>query len=166
MTHPIYTEKDLQACQLSDLKRIGRQVKASPEDQRSKKSWISAILATQPQPVKAEEIPQKLVQEKTLELLGVVVLDEEDYTDRVVPEGDIQFWVHRFDDLLGTICKWTISGKVGYHPTNYSNPNKYIRFDSLFGAICELLPAQELEITYRDAFAILKQRFNSTSDYM
>jgi hypothetical protein len=36
----------------------------------------------------------------------------------------------------------------------------------LFGAVCQLLPKQELEVTYRDAFQILKQRFDSTPDYI
>jgi hypothetical protein len=113
-----------------------------------------------------KKIPTDLIEEKTLELLGVEIVDREDYDDLVVPHGEIRFWVYRCDELIGTISTWVIGGIDTYHPKDYSNPKQYSRFDSLFGAVCQLLPKQELDVTYRDAFQILKQRFATAPDYM
>jgi hypothetical protein len=113
-----------------------------------------------------KKIPTDLIEEKTLELLGVVVIDRKDYDDLVLPHGDIRFWIYRFDELIGTVSTWIISGIDTYHPKDYSNPKQYSRFDSLFSAVCQLLPEQELKVTYRDAKFILIQRFESAPDYM
>ena len=113
-----------------------------------------------------KKIPTDLIEEKTLELLGVVVIDREDYTDFVVPHGDIRFSVFRNDELIGTVSTWVIGGIDTYHPRDYNKPKKYSRFDSLFDAVCHLLPEQELKVTYRDAKFILIQRFESAPDYM
>jgi hypothetical protein len=112
-----------------------------------------------------KKIPTDLIEEKTLELLGVVVIDREDYDDFVVPHGDIRFSVFRNDELIGTISTWVIGGIDTYHPKNYSNLSQYSRFDRLFGAVCQLLPKQELDVTYRDAKLILLQRFATAPDY-
>jgi hypothetical protein len=120
---------------------------------------VLSIVPSVPQP---DLVPTALIEEKTLELLGVVIIDREDYDDFVAPHGDIRFWVHRFDKLIGTIS----TGVDTYHPKDYSNPQKYSRHDSLFSAVCQLLPKQELEVTYRDAELILRQRFATAPDYM
>jgi hypothetical protein len=120
---------------------------------------VLSIVPSVPQP---DLVPTALIEEKTLELLGVVIIDREDYDDFVAPHGDIRFWVHRFDKLIGTIS----TGVDTYHPKDYSNPQKYSRHDSLFSAVCQLLPKQELEVTYRDAEFILCQRFATAPDYM
>jgi hypothetical protein len=116
--------------------------------------------------VVVKEIPTDLIQEKALELLGVVIIDREDYDDLVVPHGDIRFWVHRFDELIGTVSTWVIGEINTYHPKDYGNPKAYNRCDSLFGAVCQLLPKQELEIAINDAEFILRQRFATTPDYI
>ena len=113
-----------------------------------------------------KKIPTDLIEEKTLELLGVEIVDREDYCDFVVPHGDIRFSVFRNDELIGTISTWIIGGIDTYHPKDYSNPKQYSRFDSLFGAVCQLLPKQELDVTYRDAKLILLQRFATAPDYI
>jgi hypothetical protein len=121
---------------------------------------VLSIVPSAPQPDLV--VPTALIEEKTLELLGVVIIDREDYDDFVAPHGDIRFWVHRFDKLIGTIS----TGVDSYHPKDYSNPQKYSRHDSLFSAVCQLLPKQELEVTYRDAEFILCQRFATAPDYI
>ena len=121
---------------------------------------VLSIVPPSPQPDLV--VPTELIEEKTLELLGVVIIDREDYDDFVAPHGDIRFWVHRFDKLIGTIS----TGVDTYHPKDYSNPQKYSRHDSLFSAVCQLLPEQELEVTYRDAEFILRQRFATAPDYI
>ncbi len=126
---------------------------------------VLSIVPPVPQPDQIE-VPTDLIEEKTLELLGVVIIDQEDYNNFVVPHGDIRFWVHRGDELIGTISTWVIGGVDTYHPKDYSNPHKYSRHDSLFSAVCQLLPKQELEITYRDAEYILRQRFATAPDYI
>jgi hypothetical protein len=129
-------------------------------DHSPERLTVLSIVPPSPQPDLV--VPTELIEEKTLELLGVVIIDREDYDDFVVPHGDIRFWVHRGDELIGTIS----TGVDTYHPKDYSNPQKYSRHDSLFSAVCQLLPKQELEVTYRDAELILRQRFATAPDYM
>jgi hypothetical protein len=129
-------------------------------DRSSSELVVLSIVPSAPQPDLV--VPTTLIEEKTLELLGVVIIDREDYDDFVAPHGDIRFWVHRFDKLIGTIS----TGVDTYHPKDYSTPQKYSRHDSLFSAVCQLLPKQELEVTYRDAEFILRQRFATAPDYI
>ena len=166
MTHSLYSESALAQLSVSQLKQIASELGAAPTgDERD--FWLKCILAHQSGITQAfNTVPASLIEEKTLELLGVVVIDREDQDDFVVPHGEIRFWVRRFDELIGTISTWVIGGVDSYHPKDYSNPNKFIRCNSLFDAVCQLLPRQELEITYRDAFDILKQRFDSIPDYI
>ena len=166
MTHPIYTESALAKLSAAELKQIASEIGAAPTgDERD--FLLKCILVHQSGIAKASsEVPTDLIEEKTLELLGVEIVDRQDHCDLVVPHGEIRFWVYRLDELIGTISTWVIGEQDSYHPKDYSNPKQYSRFDSLFGAVCQLLPKQELEVTYRDAFQILKQRFDSTPDYI
>jgi hypothetical protein len=168
MTHPIYTESVLAKLSVSQLAEIASELGATPTgDKQQRDSWIRAILVHQSGIVKASsEVPTDLIEEKTLELLGVEIVDREDYDDFVVPHGEIRFWVYRCDELIGTISTWIIGGIDTYHPKDYSNPKQYSRFDSLFSAVCQLLPEQELDVTYRDAKLILLQRFATAPDYI
>jgi hypothetical protein len=133
-------------------------------DHSPKRLTVLSIVPPSPQPDLV--VPTELIEEKTLELLGVVVIDREDYSDFMVPHGDIRFWVHRFDELIGTVSTWVIGGVDTYHPKDYNNPKTYSRYDSLFSAVCQLLPEQELEVTYRDAEFLLHQRFMTAPDYI
>lgn len=54
MTHPVYTESQLQNKKLEELKAIAPGLGAVAQDKRSKQSWIDAIVAKQPQKVKQE----------------------------------------------------------------------------------------------------------------
>jgi hypothetical protein len=166
MTHPIYTESALAKLSAAELKQIASELGAAPTgDERD--FWSKCILVHQSGIAKVfSEVPTALIEEKTLELLGVVIIDREDQSDFVVPNGEIRFWVHRFDELIGTISTWVIDGVDTYHPTDYSNPKTYSRYNSLFSAVCQLLPKQELEITYREAEFILRQRFATAPDYI
>jgi hypothetical protein len=125
---------------------------------------VLSIVPPSPQPDLV--VPTTLIEEKTLELLGVVVIDREDYSDFIVPHGDIRFWVHRFDELIGTISTWVIGEDDTYHPKDYSNPHKYSRYPSLWAAAISLVPSTEASVTYRDAELILRQRFATAPDYM
>ena len=166
MTHPIYTESALANLSAAELKQIANELGAAPTgDERD--FWRLCILFHQRGITKAfSEIPTDLIEEKTLDLLGVVIIDREDYDDCVVPHGDIRFWVHRFDDLLGTISTWVIGGIDTYHPKDYSNPKTYSRYDSLSAAAISLVPQTEANITYREAEFILRQRFATAPDYI
>lgn len=166
MTHPIYTELTLAKLSAAELKQIASDLGAAPTgDERD--FWRHCILIHQSVITRAfSEVPTDLIEEKTLELLGVVIIDREDYDDLVVPHGEIRFWVHRCDELIGTISTWVIGGIDTYHPKDYSNPKKYSRYDSLFSAVCQLLPKPEVEVTYRDAEYILRQRFATAPDYI
>jgi hypothetical protein len=168
MTHPIYTESALAKLSVSQLAEIANELGAIPTgDRQQRDSWVQAILVHQSTITKVSiEVPTDLIEEKTLELLGVEIVDREDYGDLVVSHGDIRFWVYRCNELIGTISTWVIGGIDTYHPKDYSNPKQYSRFDSLFDAVCDLLPKQELEVTYRDAEFILIQRFKSAPDYI
>jgi hypothetical protein len=166
MTHPIYTESALAKLSAAELKQIASELGAAPTgDERD--FWLKCILIHQSSISKAfSEVPTDLIEEKTLELLGVVIIDREDQSDFAVPHGDIRFWVHRFDELIGTISTWVIGGVDTYHPKDYSNPQTFSRYKSLFCAVCQLLPKQELELTYREAEFILRQRFTTAPDYI
>jgi hypothetical protein len=129
-------------------------------DHSPKRLTVLSIVPPSPQPDLV--VPTILIEEKTLELLGVVIIDREDYSDFVVPDGDIRFWVHRFEELIGTIS----TGVDTYHPKDYSNPQKYSRYDSLWAAATSLVPQTEANIAYRDAELILRQRFATAPDYI
>jgi hypothetical protein len=168
MTHPIYTESALAKLSVSQLQKIASELGATPTgDRQQRDSWVQAILVHQSGIVKASsEVPTDLIEEKTLELLGVEIVDRQDYIEECVPHGEIRFWVYRCDELIGTISTWIIGGIDTYHPTDYSNLSQYTRFDNLFSAVCQLLPEQELKVTYRDAKFILLQRFATAPDYI
>ena len=96
MTHPIYTESALAKLSAAELKQIASELGAAPTgDERD--FWLKCILIHQSS-IKAafSEVPTELIEEKTLELLGVVIIDREDQGNLVVPHGDIRFWVHRY----------------------------------------------------------------------
>jgi hypothetical protein len=166
MTHPIYTESALAKLSAAELKQIASELGAAPTgDERD--FWRHCILIHQSVIGKAvSEVPTDLIEEKTLELLGVVIIDREDYDDLVVPHGDIRYWVHRCDELIGTISTWVICGIDTYHPKDYSNPKTYSRYDSLWAAAISLVPSAEVKTTYRDAEFILRQRFATAPDYI
>jgi hypothetical protein len=96
-------------------------------DRSPERLIVLSIVPSAPQPDLV--VPTTLIEEKTLELLGVVIIDREDQSDFVVPHGEIRFWVHRFDKLIGTIATGVIGGVDTYHPKDYSNPQKYSRMD-------------------------------------
>jgi hypothetical protein len=166
MTHPIYTESALAKLSAVELKQIASELGAAPTgDERD--FWLKCILIHQSGIAKVfSEVPTDLIEEKTLELLGVVIIDREDQGDFVVPHGEIRFWVHRCDELIGTISTWVIGGVDTYHPKDYSNPTKYSRYRSLWAAAISLVPSAEVNVTYRDAEFILRQRFATAPDYI
>jgi hypothetical protein len=182
MTHPIYTESALAKLSAAELKQIASELGAAPTgDERD--FWLKCILVHQSgiaclglcygreaRPARLRkvfsEVPTDLIEEKTLELLGVVIIDREDQGDFVVPHGEIRFWVHRCDELIGTISTWVIGGVDTYHPKDYSNPQKYSRYRSLWAAAISLVPQTEVNVTYRDAEFILRQRFATAPDYI
>jgi|GEM_PF-4429656 len=166
MTHPIYTESALAKLSAAELQQIAIDLGVAPTgDERD--FWLKCILTHQSGINKAfSEIPTDLIEEKTLELLGVVIIDREDYDDLVVSHGEIRFWVHRCDELIGTISTWVIGGIDTYQPTDYSNPKTFNRYDSLWAAAISLVPQTEANITYRDAEFILRQRFAAAPDYI
>lgn len=168
MTHPIYPESALIELSVSTLEEIADELGATPTGDASQPdTWIQCILIHQSTIVPAPyQIPVELIEDTTLDLLGVEVVNHEDNSSYAVPEGDIHYQVFRDDELIGTISKWTIDGVLGYHPKDYNCPDRFIRRNRLFLAVCHLLPKQELEITYLCAFQILEQRFSSTPDYM
>ena len=165
MTHAIYTESALATLSAGELHQIAREIGAAPiGDERD--FWRLCILTHQ-SVIKAafSEVPTDLIEEKTLELLGVVIIDREDYDDLVVPHGEIRFWVHRFDELLGTISTWVIDGIDTYHPKDYNITTVFSRYSSLWAAAISLVPQTEAEIVYRDAEFILRQRFATAPEY-
>ena len=95
MTHPIYTESALAKLSVSQLAEIANELGAIPTgDRQQRDSWVQAILVHQSTITKVSiEVPTDLIEEKTLELLGVEIVDREDYDDLVVPHGDIRFWL-------------------------------------------------------------------------
>jgi hypothetical protein len=166
MTYPIYTESALAKLSAAELKQIASELGAvATDDERD--FWLKSILTHQGGIIKAfSEVPTDLIEEKTLDLLGVVIIDREDQDDFVVPHGDIRFWVHRFDELIGTISTWVIGGVDTYHPKDYSKPKTYNRYESLWAAAISLVPPTEANLTYRDAEFILRQRFATAPDYI
>ena len=122
MTHPIYSSSALAQLSASQLKQIASDLGAAPTgDERD--FWLNCILAHQSGIIQAfNTVPASLIEEKTLELLGVLVVDRQDESDFVVPHGDIRFWVHRFDELIGTISTWVIGGEILIIPQNTAIP--------------------------------------------
>lgn len=116
-----------------------------------------------PQPV---EIPIDLIEEMTLDFLEVVVIDREVQGDFAVPHGEIRFWVHRCDELIGTISTWVIGGVESYHPEDYNNPKAYSRHDSLWAAVVSFIPRSEVSEKSRAAEFILRERFATAPDYI
>ncbi len=172
MTHPIYSQTTLKALTITELKTIASQIGAIPNgDKRVKQTWVSAVLDHQikfsPAKVEAMEahiaevmeraqVPQDLTEDLTLTLLGLDVVDRQDYIDECVPHGDIRYWVNRGDILIGAVSTWgkrfaLTSGKT--YPT-------------LFEAVTSFSPRGEVALAYSDAQSQLRERFATAIDYI
>lgn len=173
MTHPIYSQTTLEALTIKQLKTIASQTGAIPDgDKRFKQTWVSAVLDHQIKfsPAKVEamerhiaevmdrvtEVPQDLTEDLTLNLLGLEIVDREDYTDEVIPHGDIRYWVNRGDDLIAGISTWgnrfvLTSGKS---------------YATLFDAATSFLSRGEVALAHSDAQAQLRERFATAPDYI
>ena len=123
MTHPIYSQTNLEALTTAQLKTIAAQIGAIPDgDKRVKQTWVSAIINHQivfsPTKVAAtklhveqtmeritaaavakveavEEVPTDLIEELTLDLLGIEVIDRDTQTDEVIPHGYPRYLIHK-----------------------------------------------------------------------
>ena len=171
MTHPIHSKTTLKALTIAAIKVIARQLGAIPEaDKRVKANWVSAVLDHQskfaPARVEAMEahiaevmdcaqVPQDLAEDLTLTLLGLEIVDRQDYIDECVPHGDIRYWVQSGDVVIGAISTWgkryvLTSGKT--YPT-------------LFDAVTAFSPRGEVALAYSDATSQLRERFATAIDY-
>jgi hypothetical protein len=173
MTHPIYSQTTLKALTITAIKTIASQIGAMPEgDKRVKQTWVSAVLDHQikfsPAKVeamsahiaevmdRAQEVPQDLTEDLTLTLLGLEIVDRQDYIDECVPHGDIRYWVNRGDILIGAISTWgkrfvLTSGKT---------------YSTLFDAVTSFSPRGEVALSYSDAQSQLRERFATAIDYI
>jgi hypothetical protein len=172
MTHPIYSQTTLTALTIAAIKVIARQLGAIPDgDKRVKQVWVSVVLEHQTKfsPAKVEamsahiaevmdcaQVPQDLTEDLTLTLLGLEIVDRQDYIDECVPHGDIRYWVHRGDVLIGAISTWgkryvLTSGKT---------------YATLFDAVTSFSPRGEVALAYSDAQSQLRERFATAIDYI
>ena len=173
MTHPIYSQATLTAMTVAALKTIASQLGAIPNgDKRVKQTWVSAVLDHQIKfsPVKVEamsahiaevmdrskEVPQDLTEDLTLTLLGLEIIDRQDYIDECVPHGDVRYWVQRGDVVIGAISTWggrfaLTSGKT---------------YATLFDAATAFSPRGEVALAYSDAQSQLQERFATAIDYI
>ena len=172
MTHPIYSQTTLTALTITAIKVIARQLGAIPNgDKRQKQVWVSAVLDHQIKfsPVKVEAmsahiaevmnraaVPQDLTEDLTLTLLGLEIIDRQDYIDECVPHGDVRYWVQRGDVVIGAISTWggrfaLTSGKT---------------YATLFDAATAFSPRGEVALAYSDAQSQLQERFATAIDYI
>jgi hypothetical protein len=173
MTHPIYSQTTLKALTITAIKTIANQLGVIPDgDRRRKEVWIAAVLDHQikfsPAKVeamsahiaevmdRAQEVPQDLTEDLTLTLLGLEIVDRQDYIDECVPHGDIRYWVNRGDVLIGAISTWgkrfvLTSGKT---------------YATLFDAVTSFSPRGEVALAYSDAQSQLRERFATAIDYI
>ena len=180
MTHPIYSQTNLEALTTAQLKTIANQIGAIPDgDKRVKQVWVSAIINHQivfsPTKVAAmklhveqtmerittaaavkveavEEVPTDLIEELTLDLLGIEVIDRDTQTDEVIPHGYPRYLIHKGDELLGSISTWVDGGYVLTSGKSYS---------SLFEAVTSInfVSRGELALAHSDAQSQLRERF-------
>lgn len=172
MTYPIYSQTTLKALTITAIKVIASQIGAIPDgDKRVKQTWVSAVLDHQIKfsPAKVEamsahiaevmdraKVPQDLTEDLTLTLLGLEIVDREDYIDECVSHGDIRYWVNRDDVLIGAISTWgkryvLTSGKT---------------YATLFEAVTSFSPRGEVALAYSDAQSQLRERFATAIDYI
>ena len=173
MTHPIYSQATLTTLTVAALKTIASQLGAIPDgDKRVKQTWVAAILDHQIKfsPAKVEameahiaevmdrqsEVPQDLTQELTLTLLGLEIVDHQDYIDECVVHGDIRYWVNLGDVVIGAISTW---GKRFVLTSGKS-------YATLFDAATAFSPRGEVALAYSDAQSQLQERFATAIDYI
>ena len=172
MTHPIYSQTTLTALTITAIKVIARQLGATTEgDKRVKQTWVSAVLDHQTQfsPARVEAmevhiaevmnraaVPQDLTEDLTLTLLGLEIIDRQDYIDECVPHGDVRFLVQRADVVIGAISTW---GKRYVLTSGKS-------YATLFDAVTSFSPRGELALAYSDAQSQLRERFATAIDYI
>ena len=133
--------------------------------------WVSAVLDYQTQfsPAKVEAmsahiasamdcaaVPQDLTEELTLTLLGLEIVDRQDYVDECVAHGDIRYWVQRADVVIGAISTW---GKRYVLTSGKS-------YATLFDAVTSFSPRGEVALAYSDAQTQLQERFATAIDYI
>ena len=176
MTHPIYSQTNLETLSTAQLKTIASQLGAIPDgDKRMKQTWVDAIINHQivfsPTKVAAmklhveqtmeritaaakveaiEEVPTDLIEELTLDLLGIEVIELDTQTTDVIPHGYPRYLVHRGDEALGSISTWVDGGFVLCSGKSY---------ETLFDALVCFASQSEVEAAYAAAEAQLRERF-------
>lgn len=114
---------------------------------------------TRPVGIEIPDIPADLIEQEALTLLGIEVVDRQDYTHKCVPHGDLRWWVHRGEtELLGAISSW---GKRFHTPVSAFNG-----YGTLFEAATSFILRGEVALAKSDAEVMLRDRFASTPDYI
>ena len=60
---------------------------------------------TRPVGIEIPDIPADLIEQEALTLLGIEVVDRQDYTHKCVPHGDLRWWVHRGETELQVLSQ-------------------------------------------------------------
>lgn len=115
---------------------------------------MSSVITRSPSPVTL--LPTDLVEELTLDLLGLEIIDREDYTTDVIPHGDIRFLVALGDKQIAGISTWVDNSFVLTSGKSYA---------TLFDAVTSFIPRGELALAYSDAQTQLRDRFANAIDY-
>jgi hypothetical protein len=102
------------------------------------------------------EIPTELVEDLTLSILGLEITDREEYINKIVPHGDIRFWLHQGGNLIAGISTW---GK--FFVLTSGRP-----FPTLFAAATFFVTPDCLATAKAAAVSQLTDRFNDAIDYM
>lgn len=97
-----------------------------------------------------------LIEARTLDLLGLEIVDLANYTDESMPDNYPRFHIYRYDKLLGTVSK---CGKK-YHTRIVNNLAGY---NSLFEAVTCWVSRQRLREIEREIIQEIEQ--NPLPDY-
>ena len=117
------------------------------------------LLDRSPVTINQIEIPIDLIEQETLNLLGISIVDRQDYIDDCIPQGDIRYWVNRGDTQL--------LGGISQRGTRFDTPWSPIgSYSTLYKAATSFLGRGEVNSAYRQAQASLIRRFATTLDYM
>ena len=138
---------------------LDRQIKFSPAKVEVTRQHLQAVHHRMEETRGvAENLPQDLIEELTLNLLDLTIVDREIDCPHTIPHGDIRYWVHQGASLIGAVSTWG---------ERFTTPNgKYNGWATLFEAVTSFLSRNEVAHAASNAEAQLRERFATAIDYM
>jgi hypothetical protein len=99
-------------------------------------------------------IPADLIEAETLNLLGIEVIDLQDYTDYVIPHGDDRYQIWLGNEFSGLVWTWV---------NQFITP--FRAYNTLFEAVCSFFDPIDVAEAKALVAQTLQERFDTIPVY-